>query len=537
MTSWLWWVTGGILLALPFMFDAMVWTVIPGLMAWLHGIETSRVGMFCKGYLSGFIFVYLSLWWLFQLSIVIHLITAAFFALYVGILASVTGRIHHQLNVPGWLIAPAGIYLMEFLPEYVTLFPVTWLHFGHLLWQWPQAMQIAELGGVSLLTAVLMVVASGFYYGGRALVQNRIAAFRYRATWIPVLAALSAVLLTLGYGHGRLIRLDLQPLLRVAVVQANIPQALRTHDENATAVITEHAEMTLALRDQPVDLALWPESSVRYFLERSENIPLYLGHLTREIRSPLLLGAIGFNGNQTPPSNSAFLIDASGQLVGRADKMVLVPFAERLPLIEHFPLLRDKVSGLLSQTMRFRPHLTAGSESGVLVFGEHRIGVMICYDDAVPGPSAALLKQGAQALATLSNEAWFADRELTQHVAMATLRCIETRLPMVRATHTGETCIIDPAGRITKRLEHNQRDILIGTLHKTDTYRVPAWIRLSMHCGVSLITLIAFIICYWPRAVTVISQSRLLRRDSSASAPWGEDSGRPGHSDSRSHKS
>ena len=149
--------------------------------------------------------------------------------------------------------------------------------------------------------------------------------------------------------------------------------------------------------------------------------------------------------------------------------------------------------------MHFRPHLLAGSEPGLVRLGERRAGVLICYDDAVPGPAAILRLKGAEALFTLSNEAWFAERERAQHVAMATMRCIETRLPMARATHTGDTCIIDPGGRITARLPYNREGILFATLETSGIGGLPIRVRQTFSIGVTVVVLVLFAMAVWKR--------------------------------------
>jgi len=509
---WRWWPLGGCLLAVPFLFDGLWPLVIPGFMAWLRGLDKPPGRLFWWSYMGGICFVFGSLLWMYELSPVIHALTALVFGLYFVVFAAVTRRIHQTLGVPLWIIAPLGIVLMETLQEYVTIFPVTWLHFGYLLWGIPQVMQVAELGGISVLSALLMLIAAVLYCTAKDLLRDGRAVFQRRTFWLPGGIAVLTLAATLGYGAIRLRQIDLESSLRVALVQANLPQALRSRDEDTGPVIVQHATLSLEVRDRDVDLVVWPESTVRYFIETSENLPEYLGDLTRIIATPLLIGSIGLNAPSAPPSNSAFVIDKNGEIGDRADKHILVPFAETLPVIRHFHPLRRSVTDLLSRTMGFRPHLSAGTEPGLVRIGDHRVGILICYDDAVPDPAAVLLRKGAEALFTLSNEAWFADRELAQHLAMATVRCIETRLPMARATHTGCTCIIDPCGRITASLPFNQEGVLYGTLQTTGARSIPAWVRPAAPIGVACITLGLFGISFWPRATGRIRQRLVVPR-------------------------
>ena len=96
---------------MPFLVGALWPIVIPGLMAWLRGLEMSHKKMFLRGFLGGICFVFVSLAWLYALSPVIHGLTSIVFGLYFGVFAAITGRIRRTLGVPLWLIAPAGIVL------------------------------------------------------------------------------------------------------------------------------------------------------------------------------------------------------------------------------------------------------------------------------------------------------------------------------------------------------------------------------------------------------------------------------------------
>ena len=52
-------------------------------------------------------------------------------------------------------------------------------------------------------------------------------------------------------------------------------------------------------------------------------------------------------------------------------------------------------------------------------------------------------------LANFTNDAWWGDTIASrQHLQIAQMRALETGRPMLRATNTGVTAIIDPAGRI-----------------------------------------------------------------------------------------
>ncbi|MGD8741960.1 MAG: nitrilase-related carbon-nitrogen hydrolase, partial [Granulosicoccaceae bacterium] len=80
-----------------------------------------------------------------------------------------------------------------------------------------------------------------------------------------------------------------------------------------------------------------------------------------------------------------------------------------------------------------------------------QLGVTICYEDVFGNETAAALPQ-ASVLVNVSNDAWFGDSLAPhQHLQMARMRTIETGRPMLRATNTGISALIDHAGQIMAR--------------------------------------------------------------------------------------
>ncbi|MEO8600759.1 MAG: nitrilase-related carbon-nitrogen hydrolase, partial [bacterium] len=71
----------------------------------------------------------------------------------------------------------------------------------------------------------------------------------------------------------------------------------------------------------------------------------------------------------------------------------------------------------------------------------------------------------ATMLLNVSNIAWFGDTiALPQHLQISQMRALETGRPMLRATNTGTTAVIDPQGRVTAQLPHYRRGTLSATV-------------------------------------------------------------------------
>jgi apolipoprotein N-acyltransferase len=81
-----------------------------------------------------------------------------------------------------------------------------------------------------------------------------------------------------------------------------------------------------------------------------------------------------------------------------------------------------------------------------------RIAVNICYEDLFGAVIIDAWKGGTPPtiMLNMSNLAWFQDSlALPQHLQISRMRVLETQHPMLRATNTGATAIIDASGRVT----------------------------------------------------------------------------------------
>ena len=153
--------------------------------------------------------------------------------------------------------------------------------------------------------------------------------------------------------------------------------------------------------------------------------------------------------------NSALLTDPTLGIVGRGDKVHLVPFGEYVPFTGVFPWMGDlieKISGLRLIDIK------AGEEFVVFEAGGEPYGPLICFEVAFPDITRKIAGKGALIAVNISNEGWFRDSaELDQMHAMARFRAIESRIALVRATNTGISAFFAPTGEVDALLEVNGR--------------------------------------------------------------------------------
>jgi apolipoprotein N-acyltransferase len=204
-----------------------------------------------------------------------------------------------------------------------------------------------------------------------------------------------------------------------------------------------YRRITDDLRDQHVDLVVWPEGALwQVYPEASYREDLRAA-VTGGLGVPTVFGSgvVREVAGRKRETNSAFLADANGEIVGRYDKVNLVPFGEHVPLADTFPGLRDVVPNA--------SHLLRGESLTPLVLGDRRLAALICVEDMMPSfVNRMVSATDPDLLVNLTIDTWFGNTaEPWAHLAIAEMRAIEHRRFLVRASNTGVSAVIDPVGR------------------------------------------------------------------------------------------
>jgi len=242
---------------------------------------------------------------------------------------------------------------------------------------------------------------------------------------------------------------------RIRVIQPNLDQEERPRDDYSEANLSA-IEGLLGTPGTAPRLIVWPEGALRFSVERGYPDYAYwrgdpehiLARIARHLgpRDIVLTGGQGLQfdkkGEVTGATNSIFAIDAKAQLLDRYDKAHLVPWGEYLParpLTSALGLAR-----LVAGDVDFKP---GPGPSGFLVPGFGRIGFQICYEIIFSGETVDRAHR-PRLIFNPSNDSWYSRWGPAQHLAQARMRAIEEGLPIIRATPTGISAIIDADGRV-----------------------------------------------------------------------------------------
>jgi apolipoprotein N-acyltransferase len=228
--------------------------------------------------------------------------------------------------------------------------------------------------------------------------------------------------------------------MRVALLQGNVPQDIKWHPDVRRPTIDLYAEMTREHWD--ADLIIWPETALPAFYYEAENFLDDLEAQAQQHNTDLLIGMLTLDKDRRHYYNTMMSL---GDDRGRYSKNHLVPFTEYLPLKSVLGGLIDFMQVPMSDFSR------GGSEQKPLKVARQAAGISICFEDAFGEEVIDALPE-ATFLVNVSNDAWFDNSWAPpQHLQMARMRALETGRPMLRATNTGITAIIDEKGKILKR--------------------------------------------------------------------------------------
>lgn len=242
------------------------------------------------------------------------------------------------------------------------------------------------------------------------------------------------------------------PAVDVALIQGNVPQEMKFRPEAFSDTLALY--QALLEESAPARLVILPETAFPAFLDQ---IPAtYLAQLQNTMAARggnLIAGLITGDGEHY--YNSAFSLGRDPSQV--YSKQHLVPFGEFIP---------PGFAWFMAQAHIPASSFSRGGETQApLALGDTQVGLNICYED-VFGQAIIRALPKAGILANLSNTAWFGDSlAQPQHLQIARLRALETGRPMLRATNTGVTAIIDSRGEIQGQLPAFSRGILRGEIH------------------------------------------------------------------------
>jgi apolipoprotein N-acyltransferase len=431
--------------------QALGWTILLG---WLHHV--TWVGCLLLGPFVG-VWVgtwYLAAWWL---------------------MPRIIGRPIPQRLIAVLALAGAWVVLEWTRTWLLGGFP--WLPLAASQWERTSILQIAAYTGSGGVSFVLVMMNLGFAAYAHRLFRERAAGINKRSQefFLALFLLMACVCVHFQESFNR--RGHSVPLMRVALVQPDIPQDVKWDPGRAQGILDVLTSTTLdAAAGQP-DLIFWPEAVTPLAVRGDESAKNFVETLVRRAGRPLLLGSIaveGRGGAEESWFNGAFLVTPTeGVATSYYAKRKLVPFGEYVPLR---PLL-----GWLEKVVPVGGDFFPGDSAAPIlapVRGEPvAFGPLICYEDTYPELARLSALSGAGVLVVLTNNGWFGQGGAAQqHAAHSVLRAVETRRPVLRCGNAGWSGWIDEFGVVRSFLSDPERGIYFRGSRSIEVTRDARWI-------------------------------------------------------------
>ena len=358
----------------------------------------------------------------------------------------------------------------------ITDFTFPWLTFGNSLSYFISYIQVAEFVGVYGLTLLIIFSNIFIYQSIRTYIQLK------KIDKLSISIAAIILIIPIIYGNYKINNYsESKENIRVGLIQPN----LDPNEKWKAGNLEDQFDLYLNLSNQAIKngakLAVWPETALpvyllsgryQYEIERlhefvdTNNVAILTGMPDATFyrdpsKAPDDAKPTSDGKTVYTSYNSILLFQPNMQSVQKYGKMKLVPFGEKVPLVDILPFLGEWIKWEVGLS-----GWNTGRDTTVFnstVVGRNiKIGAVVCIESIYPGFTSVFVKKGAKFIAVVTNDSWYGDSSGPyQHKEISVLRAVENRRAVVRAANGGISCLIDPLGRTITETKMYTRDHLV----------------------------------------------------------------------------
>ena len=285
-----------------------------------------------------------------------------------------------------------------------------------------------------------------------------------RKNWVAYIlpASLCLILHMAGWSlYNRPLNQEAATSLKIGIIQGNIPNEIKFDSGGWRRALEGYTAGYKQLADRKVDAVLIPETALPFIwtneYQRS-TLSFYQAILERGVVA--WIGGFGQQDNSI--TNSLLAIDRTGEIVGRYDKLKLVPLGEYIPFYKI-------LGGIINRLSPLDAHLVPGNSKQLFDTPFGRAIVGICYDSAFAENFRYQAAKGGEFMLTASNNAHYKPPMLAQHHALDVMRAIETDRWAVIATNTGYSAFVNPHGETVWMSRINTYEVQDATIYRRKT--------------------------------------------------------------------
>lgn len=297
------------------------------------------------------------------------------------------------------------------------------------------AVQPAEFGGIHLLNffTVLINYLLAYYIAGKQ--------------WIRLAVPVALVVGYLGLGYGILYGFEQrlsasgQPAT-IALISGNIPGDVTWNEGNGNVLATGLLKLNYQALSTRPDLVLWPESLVPWNYSPDDDLIKEVLKDTEPYRGTFHIMGISTYLSPNRLYNSAYCLRPDRSIAGRHDKHYLVSMAESPLTFFSMPFMKENASYIYCE---------AGKAGSAVATPKGKVGILICSELYIPDAARASVKNGAEFLVTLSNNALFGSAlgAVHQQFYRNRLRAVEVRKDVAVTCNMGISGMFRASGALT----------------------------------------------------------------------------------------
>ena len=453
-------ISGGLLILSqpPFNLGHIGWFCLVPLFVALNG-KTLRQS-FILGLITGLIYFLGLLYWLFPImipatifgTILLIIYLSLFFALFCLLFSFICHLTpaHSILSPLRYVFFASVLWVsLEYLRSLGVLgFP--WGLIAYSQWKNTTLIQIADITGVYGISFVIVLFNAALAY----LIYQYRPPFEVKRLTMTGMAVLSifligVIIFVFFYGmraisiYAPMIKTE-KKRIDVALIQGNIDQNKKWDPNYLGESLGILMGLTRELKYVP-DIIVWPETAITISLNENKFLEDRIREFVRSTKTFFLSGVQETESGKY--FNRAILISPDGEILGKYDKIHLVPFSEATPYFFKwiFPFLKKVISG---------EDFTPGKEWTVFNHphppsaGTRKFSCCICFESIFPQEIRKFTRAGAQFLINITNDAWFGRTGAPyQHFAINVFRAVENRMEIARAANSGISGYINMIGQ------------------------------------------------------------------------------------------
>ena len=343
----------------------------------------------------------------------------------------------------------AALWLLAELARGLLFTGFPWVASGYAMVDAPLA-ALAPWVGVYGIGALMAALAAGLAVAAQAAKHSAGVRGAALALAAPLAVLLAAVAVPAEFTRPA-------GTLQVALLQTNVAQDEKFAADRMPEALAWVARELVAAR---ADLVVAPETAVPLLPDQlTEFAPGYWQLLQERFRERgAALVGVPLGDYERGYTNSVAGLSAAPEY--RYDKHHLVPFGEFIPTgFRWFTQMMNIPLGDFNRGGLTQPSFDVAGQ---------RVAPNICYEDLFGEELAQRFASGANAptvLVNISNIGWFGNSiAIPQHLNISRLRTLELQRPMLRATNTGATAVIDHRGVVTAALAPHTRGVLQATV-------------------------------------------------------------------------